>query len=464
MSDIYEEKDALEIIKKNYIEYSMYTVDQRTYSNIYDGMKAVQRRCLYTAYKSTPRHLVKLTNHIGAAICYHAHSPDSIGGVIISMASKYRCAFPLYETRGNFGSRIGEEGASAARYLECMLSDTAIDIFMPFVNYADEGTPEFMVEPLALPSLLHLAFLHGMSAIGTGTPNPNVPSFNPIDLINYYVEALNSEDFSVRDNFMVKPNVGNTLVASSKKDWLNMMKNGQGTIKYQPDVVLEGNKITITKVPDGKTVEHLIKKLQVEINQDKIDVRDESDTEVKYVIEKVPRKSVDMKSIATRAVNALSVSESYKFIFSDNGKAVFCGFNYVVAKGLEYTIKCCVRKFDHDIKSTSKQLRVLELIEKMKKLKIVPKLADLSTKDAITMICDKCKEDEEIASAVMQRPISYLTREHIDEINNLRDKVSELQYYHDNPREYLKKLYKELLPKVKSVISYKTMTEFKKSK
>lgn len=456
------EKDALEVIKQNYIDYSKYTVDQRTYCSIYDGMKAVQRRCLYSAFKNTPRHKVKLTNHIGAAILYHPHSPDSIGGVIIGMGSKYKCAFPLYDTQGNWGDR--ENPASAARYLECMLSDIAIDMFMPFVDYSDMGMPEFMEEPLSLPVLLPLAFLHGMSAIGTGTPNPNVPAFNPIDLVNYYVEALKDDDFNVRSNFMVKPNVGDTLVQSSRKQWLDMMKTGQGSIKYQPDIVIEGNKITITKVPDGRTVEHLFKKLSSEINQDKIDVRDESDTNVKYIIEKVPRKSVDMNEVAKKAMNALTVSESYKFIFSDNGVAAICGFNDIVKKNLQYTIKCCLRKLEADIDRLNRQSKVLELIEKMKKDRIVIKLHDLSRDDATNLIIDKYHEEREYVEAALQRSIIYLTAAHDDELKSIRDKTKEYEKYHNNPREYLSSLYRELLPKIKEVLKDRVMTEFKKDK
>ena len=229
---ILAERDALEVIKDNYIDYSEYTIDQRTYCSMYDGMKAVQRRCLYSGYRDTPRTLTKLPNHIGAAMVYHPHGDSSIAGAIINMGSKYCSPFPLYDTKGNWGDR--ENPASAARYLECRLSDLAIDIFMPFVDYADMGTPEYMLEPLALPVLLPLVYLQGASGIGSGTPNPNVPAFNPLDLIKYYIEALDSDDFKVDSKFMVRPNVGNTLVASSKKQWLDMMRTGQGTIKYEP--------------------------------------------------------------------------------------------------------------------------------------------------------------------------------------------------------------------------------------
>lgn len=460
---IISEVDALEVVKENYIEFSKYTVDQRTYASIYDGCKAVHRRCLYTAFKSTPRHKVKLTNHIGAAIIYHPHSPDSIGGTIISMASKYSSPFPLYDTQGNYGDR--ENRPSAARYLEAALSDTAISIFMPFVDYADMGTPEYMEEPLALPTLLPLAFLQGVSGIGVGTPNPNVPSFNPIDLINYYVEALNSEDFTVRDNFMVKPNVGNTYVASTRKQWLDMMRTGQGTIKYQPDIEVQGNKIIITKVPEGRNIENLMKKLSLEISQDKIDVRDESDIEIKYVIEKVPRKSVDMKNIEAKAMNALTISESYKFIFSDSGRASICSFNDVVRKNLEYTVWCCSRKLDDDINKLSRQVRILSIIENMKRDGLVSKISSMSLDEAVDMIAKKYSEDRELVlSAFQKRSISYLTREHKQEIDDLNARMQELLKYRENPRDYLRMLYKDLVPKVKSVISNKVMTEFKKSK
>ncbi len=454
-------KDSVEIVKENYIDFSKYTVDQRTYCSLYDGMKAVHRRCLYTAYRSTPRHKVKLPNHVGACMVYHPHGDSSIAGAIIGMASRYRSAFPLYETKGNFGDR--NNPASAPRYLEAMLSDLAIDLFMSFIDYADYGIPEFIEEPLALPSLLPLAFLHGSSGIGVGTPNPNIPAFNPVDLINYCVEALNDENFNVRDNFMVKPNVGNTNVISSRRQWLDMMKNGEGQIKYQANVeMINPNTIIITRVPDSKDFVYFTKKFDLEIMQDKIDIRDESDEEIKWVIEKVPRKSVDMQSIVERSLKYLTVPISYKFIFSDNGIAKYCTFNDVIRSTLQYTIKCATRKFINEIEKLSKQLQILQIIELIKKDNLVKKLSELNLKDTMILLSNKYKISEDIAKLVLQKPISYLTKEHYQEIIDLESRLEKLNFYKENPREYLKELYKDILPKVKKNISDKIMTEFRK--
>lgn len=455
-----ETKDSLEIIKNNYVELSKYTIETRTYPSIYDGCKSVYRRCLYANYLHTPRKKVKLTNHISSAMLYHPHGDSSITGAIISMASKYKCPFPLYETKGNFGDR--NNAASAARYLEAMLSNLAIDIFMPFIQYADYGIPEFVEEPLALPSLLPLAFLHGAGGIGVGTPNPSIPPFNPIDLVNYYVEALKNDNFEVRDNFMVKPNIGNTIVASPRKDWIKIMNNGTGSIKLEPKIEVKGNIIEITKVPKGRSFDNLLKTFKREIDLDKIDVRDESDSEVKFVIERVPRRVVDFNDIAKRAKLKMSCSESYKFIFTDNGRAVFCNFNDVIKSNIKYTIKCVTRKFEDDISKLSKQINILKIIELMKKDEVITKLSKYSYEEAITFLTKKYKVEKDIVKSVLQKPMSYLTKEHNKELVDLNNKLKDTEFYRDNPRIYLTELYKKLLPQIKSLMKDRNMTEFKK--
>lgn len=167
-----------------------------------------------------------------------------------------------------------------------------------------------------------------------------------------------------------------------------------------------------------------------------------------------------MESIFKRAVQYLTIPESYKFIFSDNGIAKYCSFNDVIKNNLEYTVKCAVRKFTNDIEKLSKQLSILQIIELMKKDNFIKKLNELNLEEAVKSLISKYKITEDIAKAVLQKPISYLTKEHYQEIADMESKLKLLNNYKENPREYLKELYKDLLPKVKVNISDKIMTEF----
>ena len=82
------QQDATDIAKQNYTEYSKYVIKTRCYPDIYDGCKAVHRRCIYASYKGLPRHLVKSTNAIGEIVKYHPH-PSSIYDTLA------RCAYSV---------------------------------------------------------------------------------------------------------------------------------------------------------------------------------------------------------------------------------------------------------------------------------------------------------------------------------------------------------------------------------
>ena len=79
-------KDALDLIKENYIEFSKYTVVHRSYPNVYDGLTEVRRRCLYCSYKDAPATTKsKLSTLAGLVLAYHPHSSDGIAEVIINV-------------------------------------------------------------------------------------------------------------------------------------------------------------------------------------------------------------------------------------------------------------------------------------------------------------------------------------------------------------------------------------------
>ena len=97
-----QSKDSVEIVTENYRDYSKYVIATRAYPSIIDGCKAVHKRCIHCSYKYLPRHLIKSAEASGKITVLHPH-PQSIYSVLVSLASKYDCKFPLYDTKGNFG-------------------------------------------------------------------------------------------------------------------------------------------------------------------------------------------------------------------------------------------------------------------------------------------------------------------------------------------------------------------------
>lgn len=458
-------RDALDVAKEYNIEYSKYLIRTRAYPNIIDGMKSVHRRIVHCCYEDLPRKLLKSVTVSACPTRLHPH-PGSIYDTIASMASKYSCPFPLFDTRGNFGDKYNSP--SAPRYTECMLSDIAIKVFESFNGYLDMKQGDMdSDEPVALAALLPLCFLHGSYGIPSGMPTVNIPQLNPIDLCKYYIDILkHSSNDNYKSKVLVRPNIGNVLVSTSIPEWNKILSDGSGSIRISPKIELEDDRktIVITGLPDSKSFDHILKILATEIAYDQVNVRDETSYSQRYVIEILPYKRVDVNELYGRLEKGLSASESYKFIFTDDeGNAIFTGFDKCVRENLSYTMKCCNRKFIEEIKVLKYKLSILEIIDSMKKSGDILKLVSMDNKSAIDYIISSFSCDIEQAKSVLSKPISYITKEHDYEIINLREQIKSTENNQKNIYEYLISMYSDLMSDIKRLMESigTEFTEFK---
>lgn len=454
-------KDALQIAQDNYTGYSKYVVATRAYPGLKDGAKKVARRSIHTCYRKLPRTLVKSVNAIGEIVKVHPH-PNSIYGVLVGMASKYDCRFPLYETKGNFGG-LGHPCA-AERYTELMISDLACKIFESFSDYIDMSPGEMgYEEPISLATYLPLCFLHGTYGIPTGMSTVNIPALNPIDMVKYYIKVLESRNLDSVPNMMVRPNVGDVKIKSTKEDWLKILEKGQGSVYYYPSISImnDNRSIVITGLPPSKKFAHVNKILEQEILRDQIDLRDETTNSIRFVIEIPPYRRVNTKEIYQKLLKGLTASESYKFIFADDdGNAIHSGFHGVVKENLQYLIRCAERKFREELANLEYKLKILQVIEEMKKDGCLSKIVEMNQVQAIKYISDFYKVTEDQAKSVLSKSISYLTREHQNEISDIIKATELNKSNNDDVYSYLVKEYKSLLKDITKFIGTSQLTEF----
>ena len=159
-------------IVDDFTTYSSYVNEERAIPHIYDGLKPVARRLLYTMWKMklTPdKQTRKSANVVGATMAYHPHGNAGIYGTLVRLAQPFAVKIPLIFGQGNFGSE--EMPAAAERYTEVKLSDLGFaltsklnkDIVPMFPNYdGTEIEPGFLFSPV--PLLLNT----GALGIGVG--------------------------------------------------------------------------------------------------------------------------------------------------------------------------------------------------------------------------------------------------------------------------------------------------------
>ena len=453
-------KDALELARSNYQEYSLYIASGRAYPNLIDGAKSVQKRVIYSLYKKAPRSIIKVAEAAGYCLDMHPH-PTAVPEVIVSLGDTSN-KFNFLDKQGNFGNRIKNIEASAPRYIGCRLSDLAIDLTCDGVEYCPTVTGELdKPEPVALPTLLPLCFLNSMSGIPAGLPKLNIPSLDIEGMFDYYLDILKHKDLNYVPKKLPIPNVG-VPVLSSKCEWEDVLILGKGTIRLAPEMEIDKNgTITITAMPSSKSAEHVRKIIEKEILLDKVDMRDESTYETRIVIEKVFKKQCDMQEVYDRLYKKLQASETYNLAFFDQDHIyVPCSFDLVVKSNLNYLIETHTNRLTHQIADNIEKLLVLQIIESLKKTNNWKDIFDLSYDDAVSFIEARFGQcTKEIAQEVLRKPMSYLTRAHDKEITDLQKIIDDLKNDQSDIFEMLTKKYKALKTRVLKEVQ-KNTTKF----
>lgn len=405
-----ESKNALELIKENYIDFSKYTMHYRTYPSIYDGLKLVQRRMLYAAFSKAPASkMVKLSSMSGYGILLHPHAEAT--DVIINMGSPHKTAMPMFDTKGNWGDNFGNP-PSAPRYLECRLNDTARKLYFSLIDQAPFENFEVEEEPLYLPTLFPLALLQGCFSVGQGTPNPLIPDLQFDDLKKFIINYIKTGEKSVtKQNFVRLVDYDKIRDDKYKDDSVcRLLNTGKGSIYFAPKVELKDNTITISNLYILAQFSTLLDIFKDDIQADKIDIRDESSDERVWVVEKVKNKSFDMEECAKIVKSKFTYKENFCMYFHDEeGK--------VKPYSLGEVIEACYNKYKEAYEKKLK-LEFNELCEQKSILVCLAEMAEhtdivtdntLSDNDKIKMLSEEIKDFPDfIIEKALQKPIRYL--------------------------------------------------------
>ena len=289
--------------RRRYLNYALSVITSRALPDVRDGLKPVQRRILYAMLHDN--HLRPDAKHrksatvVGSVIGrYHPHGDTAVYDSMVRMAQDWVLRVPLVDGSGNFGSLDGDE-AAAYRYTECRLAPPAMELLRELdfdtvemrSNY--DGTTE---EPVVLPARFPNLLVNGSTGIAVGMAT-NIPPHNLREIIEALL-AL-SKDRAIEHVTLMKhingpdfPTGGQML--NSKVELRQIYKEGSGTIRVRGEYKIEEKKkggadIVITSMPYAMSKADLVQKIADVIISRKmpflIDVRDESTTDVRIVLE-----------------------------------------------------------------------------------------------------------------------------------------------------------------------------------
>ena len=250
-------------------KYSIVANRRRAIPAVQDGLKPVQRRSIYGAFKKgfrKPSQHGKSAQLTGLVMGeYHPHGNSSIYDAFVSIAAWYKIKYPLMYGYGNWGNVSGA-GAAAERYTEVALSDFGYDIMIDelaqsdnIVDWLDTYTrkdkePEYL--PAKLPNLL----INGAFGIGVGM-SINVPSHNLGEVIDATISLIKNPKSKVVliPDLIQACDIVNT-------DWDEICNTGRGSFKVRGKILTEQDKngnytLRIISLPDQVTTTAVYEKI-----------------------------------------------------------------------------------------------------------------------------------------------------------------------------------------------------------
>jgi topoisomerase-4 subunit A len=289
-------------LSERYLVYALSTITARSLPDVRDGLKPVHRRLLWAmrllrldpagAYKKSAR---VVGDVIGK---YHPHGDQSVYDAMVRLAQDFALRYPLVDGQGNFGN-IDGDNAAAYRYTEARLTAVAMQLMAGL----DDGTVDFRPtyngeeeEPEVFPGLFPNLLANGASGIAVGMAT-SIPPHNVAELIDAAIHLIDNpkaEDRSLMD-FVAGPDfpTGGVLV-DSRDSIADAYATGRGAFRVRARIEVEREKgggwhLLVSEIPYGVQKAKLIEQVAQLIADKKLpilaDVRDESDDQVRLVLE-----------------------------------------------------------------------------------------------------------------------------------------------------------------------------------
>jgi topoisomerase-4 subunit A len=289
-------------LSRRYLAYALSTIMNRALPDVRDGLKPVQRRILYAMAEmrlnpgTAARKCAKVVGDVMGNL--HPHGDQSIYDALVRLAQDFAQRYPLVEGQGNFGN-IDGDNAAAMRYTECRLTEAA----MLLVQGIDEDAVDFRAtydgqdqEPVVLPAAFPNLLANGATGIAVGMAT-SIPPHNASELIDACLVLLQRPDCTTAD--LVERVQGpdfptGGVIVESKSSLLEAYETGRGGVRVRARWTVErlergGWRVVVTEMPYQVQKSRLVEQLASLIELKKApllgDVRDESDEQVRLVIE-----------------------------------------------------------------------------------------------------------------------------------------------------------------------------------
>lgn len=289
-------------LSERYLVYALSTITARSLPDVRDGLKPVHRRLLWAM------RLLKLDPAAGYKKCarvvgdvigkYHPHGDQSVYDAMVRLAQDFALRYPLVDGQGNFGN-IDGDNAAAYRYTEARLTQVAIDLMDGLDEDAVAYRPTYNgeeQEPELFPGLFPNLLANGASGIAVGMAT-SIPPHNAAELLEaaiHLVDHPDADDDAILARVKGPDFPTGGIVVDAPAILRESYSTGRGGFRVRARWEIEREKgggwqIVVSEIPYGVAKGKLIEQIATLINDKKLpilaDVRDESDAQVRIVLE-----------------------------------------------------------------------------------------------------------------------------------------------------------------------------------
>src|SRR3954449_10582476 len=294
--------DFADALGERYLSYALSTIMARSLPDVRDGLKPVHRRILHAMHEL---HLdpgsgyKKCARVVGDVIGkFHPHGELAVYEALVRLAQDFAQRYPLVDGQGNFGN-IDGDNAAAMRYTESRLSAVA----QAMLQGIDEDAVDFRTtydgedrEPVVLPGRFPNLLANGAAGIAVGMAT-SIPPHNAGELCGALQHLIDSPNCPTAElmRHVSGPDfpTGGVLVEPAESI-TEAYATGRGSFRlrarWHKEPLSHGIcQIVVSEIPYQVPKSRLIEKIATLLEEKKLpllaDIRDESASEVRVVLE-----------------------------------------------------------------------------------------------------------------------------------------------------------------------------------
>ncbi len=467
--------DLRDAAEERYLSYALSVITARALPDVRDGLKPVQRRILYAMFQNLhltagarPRKSAAIVGDVLGKL--HPHGDQAAYEAMVRMAQDFALRYPLVHGEGNFGSLDGD-GAAAMRYTEARLTALAGEMLddlgaetVPFrANY--DATIE---EPVVLPSAIPQLLMNGSTGIAVGMAT-NIPPHNLREIVAALLAMIDEPDLDVKGLLKhIKgpdfPTGGEIL--NGKREIREIYESGQGPVRLRGQYSVESlqrgkRQIIVTSIPYTVNKATLVEEIANEIVSRKlpqvVDVRDESTTDVRIVLEL--KADVEPETAMAYLYKHTSLQTAFHVNLTcllptanpGVGQPARVTLRDLCRQFLDFRMVVVTRRLEHEKRQLQARLHILTALAKIyddldKAIRIIRKAE--SRADAARGLMAAFKLDQVQADAILEIRLYQLARLEIEKIRaelaEKRKRLKEVEALLAKPRERWKLIRAEL--------------------